>query len=93
MSYLASNQHNFTWKEPMPFRLCIRVRAPLRLEVVLMQNGSVIYFGSGTEGRLPYRPRPSSRFEDERWHGLEAHLMGKGCEMLTFSICFFQASQ
>ena len=29
--------------------------ATIHSEVVLMQNGGIIYFGSGTEGRLPYR--------------------------------------
>ncbi|CAK9090824.1 unnamed protein product [Durusdinium trenchii] len=32
--------------------------------VVLMQNGSVIYFGSGTEGRLPYRNNLDGSLED-----------------------------
>lgn len=34
--------------------------AGARLEVVLMQTGDVLYFGSGTEGRLPYRPGTES---------------------------------
>jgi len=32
--------------------------------VVLMQNGGIIYFGSGTEGRLPYRNILDGSFED-----------------------------
>lgn len=33
-------------------------------EVVLMRDGKVIYFGSGTEGRIPYRRGMHRCFQD-----------------------------